>query len=64
MHLPILRAGKPYRSLKTTELTHISTGEHVATVSQANSGLIARDYLGAYKRRRMLGDIDTATLLG
>jgi len=64
MHLPILRAGKPYRSLNTVPLRHISSGELVATVSQANGGLIARDFLQAPARRRMLGEYDVATLLG
>lgn len=64
MHLPILRAGRPYRSLNTVQLRHIANGEAVATVSQANAGLIARDFLGAAARRRMLGEYDVATLLG
>ena len=40
---PVLRAGKPYRSLDTVTLTDIRDGEPVAEVSQANRGLIARD---------------------
>ena len=43
LHIPILRNGKPYESVETVELTHHATGEPVAVVSQANSGLVTRD---------------------
>ena len=43
MHLPLLRQGKPYQSMDTVELRSVRNGEPVATVSQANAGLIRRD---------------------
>jgi hypothetical protein len=43
VHLPILRQGRPYRSLDTLEVPHHRTGEPVAAISQANTGLIRRD---------------------
>ncbi len=43
LHIPILRHGKPYTSVETVEILHHATGEPVAVVSQANSGLITRD---------------------
>ncbi|CAM2009841.1 aldehyde dehydrogenase family protein [Acanthopleuribacter pedis] len=43
LHVPVLRAGKAYRSLNTQTLHDIRSGEPLALVSQANSGLIARD---------------------
>ncbi len=43
IHIPVLRAGKPYRSLQTEILTDIRNGEPMAEVSQALPGLIARD---------------------
>ncbi len=43
LHIPILRAGKPYESVDTVEIVHHATGQPVATVSQANSGMIVRD---------------------
>lgn len=43
IHIPILRHGRPYESVETVELTHHATGEPVAVVSQANSGLVTRD---------------------
>jgi acyl-CoA reductase-like NAD-dependent aldehyde dehydrogenase len=43
LHVPLLRAGEPYRSLATRRLTDVRSGEPVVEVSQANPGLIARD---------------------
>ena len=43
LHIPILRHGQPYRSIDQIELVHHATGQPVATVSQANPGLISRD---------------------
>ena len=43
MNIPILRRGKPYESIEKIELRHHATGEPVAVVSQANSGMIVRD---------------------
>ena len=43
IHIPILRAGRSYRSLKTVSVPHIKTGEPLMEVSQANTGLIAKD---------------------
>ncbi len=43
IHIPILRAGRTYRSLKTVTVPHIRTGEPFVEVSQANTGLIAKD---------------------
>jgi len=58
IHLPLLRAGRPYRSLTTQTLKHVRTGEPVAEVSQANPGLIARDLSAmAAVARRALHDL-------
>ena len=45
LHLPILRRGKPYRSVEVTPVPHFRTREAVAGVSQANPGLVRRDLL-------------------
>lgn len=45
LHVPILRAGRPYRSKETVTLSDYATAEPVAEVSQANPGLVARDLL-------------------
>lgn len=46
LHIPILRAGRPYESVEKTTLVHHATGQPVADISQANSGLLRRDILG------------------
>lgn len=43
LHIPILRHGKAYTSVDSIEIVHHATGEPLARVSQANSGMIARD---------------------
>ena len=63
LHVPVLRAGVPYRSLDRVTLTEVGTGEPVAEVSQANRGLIARDLLGAAARQRNLREVPVSELL-
>ncbi len=63
VHLPLLRTGKPYRSLDTVVLSHVRTGDPVAEVSQANRGLIARDLDHAGENRRILAELSAAELL-
>lgn len=43
IEIPVLRHGQPYFSVEKTTLVHHASGAPVATVSQANSGLIVRD---------------------
>lgn len=43
IHIPILRHGRPYRSVESAEILHHATGEPIARLSHANSGLIVRD---------------------
>lgn len=62
-HLPILRAGRSYRSLDLVRLPDIRTGEIVATVSQANAGLISRDLLQAGRLKRVLAERRCADLI-
>jgi hypothetical protein len=63
IHLPILRAGRPYRSLNVKQLKHVVTGEPVAQMSLANRGLIARDLLQASRNRAVLQSLSVAELL-
>jgi acyl-CoA reductase-like NAD-dependent aldehyde dehydrogenase len=63
LHVPILRAGKSYRSADRIVLSDVSSGEPVAEVSQANPGLIAHDLAGAKARRRKLSERSIADLL-
>jgi acyl-CoA reductase-like NAD-dependent aldehyde dehydrogenase len=62
LHVPVLRAGREYRSLDRARLPHVATGEPVAEVSQANAGLIARDLLDAPANRRILAERSAAEL--
>ncbi|MFQ5424060.1 MAG: aldehyde dehydrogenase family protein, partial [Phycisphaerae bacterium] len=43
VHIPILRQGEAYESVETADIVHHATGVAVAAVSQANSGMVARD---------------------
>jgi acyl-CoA reductase-like NAD-dependent aldehyde dehydrogenase len=63
LHVPVLRGGRPYRSLDQVTLKTVGTGLPVATVSQANRGLIARDLAGAADSRRRLQELTTAELI-
>ncbi len=63
LHLPILRAGEPYRSLDTIVLHDVQTGEPAVRISQANRGLIARDLQAAADHRRALEQLSVADLL-
>ena len=63
IHVPILRAGKPYRSLETVQLHDSRNGEVVAQVSQANRGLINRDLLQAANWQQALQKIPSAELV-
>ncbi|MFQ5527184.1 MAG: aldehyde dehydrogenase family protein [Thermoanaerobaculia bacterium] len=63
LHIPLLRAGKTYRSLSTKTLGHLATGETVAEISQANSGLIAKDLLEIGSARRALESMTTRDLV-
>ena len=45
LHIPVLRGGKPYESIDKASVSHYRTGEPVASMSLANSGLVSRDLL-------------------
>jgi acyl-CoA reductase-like NAD-dependent aldehyde dehydrogenase len=61
--VPVLRAGRAYRSRRTVELGDVRTGEPVARVSQANAGLIARDLARAAPHRARLSAVPVAERL-
>ncbi len=63
IHIPILRAGRSYRSLKTVKVPHIKTGETFVEVSQANRGLIAKDLLELPHHKRTLSEYSVADLV-
>ena len=61
--LPVLRWGQPYDSLDIDEVVHFSTGEPVARIGRANSGLIHRDLRNAQKARDALRAIPASELI-
>src|SRR5499427_2864683 len=63
LNLPILRWGKPYTSLETEDVVHFITGEKLARVSQANTGLLGRDMRLAPRARASLTEIPIADLI-
>ena len=63
MHIPILRAGRSYRSLNTVRVPHIKTGEPLVEVSQANRGLIAKDLVDIALQKEVLGQHSVAELI-
>jgi acyl-CoA reductase-like NAD-dependent aldehyde dehydrogenase len=63
LNLPVLRWGRPYTSLDQEEVVHFSSGEPLAKVSQANTGLLARDMRQADHARHALREIPCAELV-
>ena len=62
-HIPILRQGEPYRSLRLETLRHAAWGAPVAEVSQANAGLMARDLSQAHIAQQELAALPAEELL-
>jgi acyl-CoA reductase-like NAD-dependent aldehyde dehydrogenase len=54
LHVPILRAGQPYRSLDTARTPHYRTREPFVEISQANVGLIRRDLRNQQEAKAIL----------
>jgi acyl-CoA reductase-like NAD-dependent aldehyde dehydrogenase len=63
LNIPILRWGQPYTSLETENVVHFVTGETLARVSQANTGLLGRDMRLAERARQMLTRIPIGELI-
>src|SRR5574341_97889 len=64
LNIPVLRWGQPYTSLETEDVVHFITGEKLARVSQANTGLLGRDMRLAPRARQALTEIPIAELIG
>ena len=63
LNIPVIRWGKPYESLETAELKDFRTGAPLASVSQANEGLLRRDMRQAARARQILREIPCAELI-
>jgi acyl-CoA reductase-like NAD-dependent aldehyde dehydrogenase len=62
VHIPLLRRGRPYRSLDTVRTPHYRTGEPFVEISQANAGLIRRDLLDQEMARAILAGFTSQEL--
>ena len=63
LHIPLLRLGRPYRSLDVARAPHHATGQPFVEISQANIGLIRRDLLKQAEMRAALLAFPTARLI-
>jgi acyl-CoA reductase-like NAD-dependent aldehyde dehydrogenase len=63
LEIPVLRWGKPYTSLEHVDVVHFETGEPVARIHQANSGLMQMDMRFAQRARDSLRKIPPARLI-
>ena len=63
LHVPLLRRGRPYRSLDVVTAPHHATGEPFVEISQANVGLISRDLLAQDEMRAALLGIPVERLM-
>lgn len=63
LHLPLLRAGKPYFTLDTAPLVDVRSGEPLGRISQAIPGIIDRDLRHAEENRRSLDAFTVAELI-
>src|SRR5579871_494708 len=62
VHLPILRAGQPYRSLDVARTPHYRTREPFVEISLANVGLIRRDLRDQREAKAILDGFTTREL--
>lgn len=62
VHLPILRGGRPYRSMDILRTPHYRTRQPFVEISQANVGLIRRDLRDQAKTREILAAIPAREL--
>ena len=63
LHIPILRAGQPYRSLNTIDCHGFPQRQVLAKLSQANTGVIGRDHAKVEDNQRALAQIPLKRLL-
>jgi len=63
LNMPILRWGQPYTILEQDSVIHFLTGETLAKVSQANTGLLGRDMRHAPRARAVLAEIPIPELI-
>lgn len=63
LEIPVIRWGKPYESLEKSDVVHFETGEVLAQMHQANSGLVQMDMRKASRAREILKQFSCADLI-
>src|SRR6187431_847071 len=63
LHIPLLRQGRPYRSLDVATAPHHATGKPFVEISHANVGLIRRDLLQQDAMRASLLKVSATELI-
>jgi acyl-CoA reductase-like NAD-dependent aldehyde dehydrogenase len=63
LHIPLLRHGRPYRSLDVARASHYASGKPFVEISQANVGLIRRDLVAQDAARAALARLPVARLI-
>ena len=63
LEIPVIRWGKPYDSIEKKEIRHFVTGEPIATVDQAGSGIVKRDLTKSHLARQTLTSFSTQELI-
>ncbi len=63
IEIPVVRWGKPYESMEKSEVVHFETGETIATVHQANGGIVKMDMRKGKKARDILRQYKVEDLL-
>ncbi|MDA0835812.1 MAG: aldehyde dehydrogenase family protein [Planctomycetota bacterium] len=63
LDIPVIRWGQPYESLEKDQVVHFETGETLATVHQANGGLVKMDMKKAKRARDVLRQIPIDDLI-
>ena len=64
LEIPVIRWGKPYESMEKSEVVHFESGETMATVNQANGGIVKMDIRKAKKARGILREFKIDDLIG
>ncbi len=62
VHIPLLRRGRPYRSLDVARVPHHATRQPFVEISQANAGLIRRDLSDQAPARAALAAVPVTRL--
>ena len=63
LEIPVVRWGKPYESMDKMDVVHFETGETLATVHEANGGIIKIDMRKAKKARDVLREFSIEDLI-